>query len=96
MSYQMTYEVTEVIELYQVNEFFIYDCIEKGWIIPIDRQKKRLDREDIARMLLIKDLKEDFGVNDESIPIILHLLDQLHWSRAQYKHYLQKIKNNGY
>lgn len=38
MSYQMTYEVTEVIELYQVNEFFIYDCIEKGWIIPIDSQ----------------------------------------------------------
>lgn len=39
---------------------------------------RRPDMEDIARMLLIRDLKEDFGVNDESIPVILYLIDQLH------------------
>lgn len=92
MAYQITYEVTEIIKLYRVNEIFIYDCIEKGWIIPIDTNNKLLDREDLARMLLIKDLKEDFGVNDESIPIILHLIDQLHWSQAQIKNYLGNLE----
>jgi hypothetical protein len=90
MEYKITYEITEIIELYKVNEFFIYDCIEREWIIPIDTRKKLLDREDIARILLIRDLKEDFGVNNESIPIILHLIDQLHWSQVQLKHYIEK------
>jgi chaperone modulatory protein CbpM len=31
---------------------------------------------------LIKDLKVDFGVNDEGIAIILHLIDQLHGLRC--------------
>lgn len=92
MAYKITYEITEIIELYEVNEIFIYDCIEREWIIPIDTKRKLLDGEDIARLLLIKDLKEDFGVNDESIPIILHLIDQLHWSQAQIKHYLKNLE----
>jgi len=87
MSYKITYEITEIIELYQINEFFINDCIEREWIVPADLQKKILDMEDISRILLIKDLKDDFGVNDESVPIILHLIDQLHWSQARIKHY---------
>jgi predicted DNA-binding protein YlxM (UPF0122 family) len=92
MEYKITYEITEIIELYEVNEIFIYDCIEREWIIPIDINKKLLDREDVARLLLIKDLKEDFGVNNESIPIILHLIDELRWSQAQFKHCIENLK----
>lgn len=33
---------------------------------------------DLVRAWLIRDLKVDFGVNDEGIAIVLHLLDQLH------------------
>ncbi len=87
-----TYEITEIIELYEVKEFFISDCIERNWIIPIDTNRKILDKEDITRILLIKDLKEDFGANDESIPIILHLVDQLHWSQMQIKHYMEILE----
>jgi hypothetical protein len=89
MEYKITYEVTEIVELYEVNEIFIYNCIENEWVIPIDLKKRILDKEDIARILLIRDLKKDFGVNDESIPIILHLIDQLHWSQIQLKQYLE-------
>ena len=92
MAFKITYEITEIIELYEINEIFIYDCIEKEWIIPIDTEKKYLDMEDITRILLIRDLKEDFGVNDESIPVILHLVDQLHWSQAQIKHYIEILE----
>lgn len=92
MGYKITYEITEIIELYPVDELFISYCIEKEWVVPADVRKKCLDMEDIARILLIRDLKEDFGVNDESIPIILYLIDQLHWSQARVRHYLEIIE----
>jgi hypothetical protein len=86
------YEITEIIELYQLNEIFIYECIEREWIIPSNSEEKRLDQEDVARILLIKDLKEEFGVNDESIPIILHLVDQIHLLKSRLAQYM---KTNG-
>ena len=57
--------------------------IEAEWLIPI-ADKRRLDFSDaeLARVRLIQDLKVDFGVNDEGISIILHLLDQLHGLRC--------------
>jgi hypothetical protein len=85
------YEITEIIDLYQLNDIFIYECIEREWIIPSNIEEKRLDQEDIARILLIKDLKEVFGVNDESIPIILHLIDQIHWLKSRLSHYMKSI-----
>ena len=90
MAYKTIYEITEIIQLYDINENFIFECISREWIIPVDTGKNLFDMEDLARILLIKDLKEDFGVNDESIPIILHLIDQLHWSLSHIKHYLEK------
>ena len=37
------------------------------------------DEEDVCRILLIHDLKDKFGVNDEAVPVILHLVDQLNF-----------------
>jgi len=56
----------------------IQEWIEHEWIQPEDRNTSTLDQEDIARARLIQNLIDDFGVNDESMLIILHLLDQLH------------------
>ncbi len=86
------FEITEIIEQYEVDEEFIVDCIEREWIIPLDIKKALLDSEDISRILLIKDLKKDFGVNDEAVPIIQHLIDQLHWTHAQIKYYIENIE----
>jgi chaperone modulatory protein CbpM len=36
---------------------------------------------DVARARLIDDLKSGFGVNDEGVDVILHLVDQLHGMR---------------
>ncbi|MFH0977088.1 MAG: chaperone modulator CbpM [Spirochaetota bacterium] len=94
MKEKIIYEIKEVIGLYKVNEVFIYQCIEKQWITPCDCEKELLDKEDIARILLIKDLKEIFSVNDESIPVILHLIDQIHWLKSRLAHYMKAIKEN--
>lgn len=59
----------------------IIHFIEEEWIVPFDKKHYQFDDEDIARLRLILDLKNQFGVNEEAIPIILHLIDQLHQYR---------------
>ena len=57
--------------------------VEAEWLIPVTRRKKFFFSEaDLARARLIQNLKADFGVNDEGITIILHLLDQLYGLRC--------------
>ena len=57
--------------------------IEAEWLAPVTGQKTLLFSEtDLARARLIQDLRLDFGVNDEGIAIVLHLLDQLHGLRC--------------
>ena len=81
--------ITDINLNYKISETFIIACIESRWILPCDCENNLLDEEDIARLLLIRDLKEEFGVNDESIPIILHLIDQIHALKAQVKRFLE-------
>jgi chaperone modulatory protein CbpM len=56
--------------------------LEQRWLVP-DRASNEMIFSDIdvARAHLIHDLKGDFGVNDEGVDIILHLVDQLHGLR---------------
>jgi chaperone modulatory protein CbpM len=57
--------------------------VDAEWLVPVTSRKKFLFSEaDLARAQLIQDLKMDFGVNDEGITIILHLLDQLYGLRC--------------
>jgi chaperone modulatory protein CbpM len=57
--------------------------IEAEWLLPSTGRKKfHFSDADLARARLIQDLKVEFGVNDEGIAIILHLLDQLHGLRC--------------
>jgi chaperone modulatory protein CbpM len=57
--------------------------VEAEWLMPVTSRRKFLFSEaDLARARLIQDLKVDFGVNDEGVAIILHLLDQLYGLRC--------------
>lgn len=62
--------------------------LEQQWIIP-EETPAGLDfsDQDIARARLIQDLKGDFGVNDEGIDVVLHLVDQLH----SLRHLLRRL-----
>jgi len=56
--------------------------LEQRWLIP-DQTSAAMSFSDIdlARACLIRDLQTDFGVNDEGVDVILHLVDQLHGLR---------------
>ena len=56
--------------------------LEQRWLIPNETSAEMdFSDADVARAHLIQDLKIDFGVNDEGVDVILHLLDQLHGLR---------------
>lgn len=60
--------------------------IEQQWLIPDQTAADMsFSDTDVARAHLIRDLKGDFGVNDEGVDVILHLVDQLHGLRRAFE-----------
>ena len=56
--------------------------LEQRWLVPEQTAGgANFSDMDVARAHLIRDLKADFGVNDEGVDVILHLIDQLHGLR---------------
>ena len=71
----------EVAEKVGLKPEAIIRFIALEWVVPAERyldcQEQLLDEEDLARTKLIRELQETLGVNDEAVPIILNLIDQL-------------------
>jgi len=66
--------------------------VAAGWLIPHRSGAKRdYSDVDLARAHLIRDLR-DLGVNDESVPIVLDLVDQLHGLRRTLRELLTAFK----
>jgi len=60
--------------------------IGAGWVVPRDdAETHRFAEIDVARAQLISDLKDDIGVNDEGVAIILDLIDQIHGLRGSLR-----------
>ena len=67
--------------------------IAAGWLLPKAIEESQLSDIDVARAHLIQDLKSTFGVNDEGIPLILDLIDQLHGVRQAMRELLARRRN---
>jgi chaperone modulatory protein CbpM len=66
--------------------------IEAGWLLPQqDGRVRDFSDVDLARAQLIVDLRQ-LGVNDEGIPVILDLVDQLHGLRRMLRELLAAIQ----
>ncbi len=56
--------------------------IERNWVLPvIEKDRYFFDQTDVARVRLIVELHQDLGVNDEAMPVVLRLLDQIYGLR---------------
>ena len=59
-------------------------CLWAGWVIPAETGGARRYLEiDVARIRLIHELKIDIGLDDEAVPVVLSLIDQLHALRRE-------------
>lgn len=73
---------SEICDEFEVPEHCLEQFIVEKWVLPFNQAEMLFDDEDIARINLICELRNDLGVNDEAVPIILSLLDQLHHLRT--------------
>jgi chaperone modulatory protein CbpM len=76
----------------RINAKVLDEWVEAGWLIPdqIDTGR-RYSEVDLARAHLIRDLR-DLGINDEGIPVILDLIDQIYGLRRMLRGLLSTIK----
>jgi chaperone modulatory protein CbpM len=80
--------LTEVVRLVgRVDRVELTHWIEVGWVTPERRERDELAFSDldIARVCLICDLRRDLAVEEETMPLVLSLLDQVYTLRRQMK-----------
>ncbi len=60
--------------------------VENRWVLPEQRAETWVFHEvDVARVELILDIRTQFAVDDEAMPLVLGLLDQVYSLRRQMR-----------
>ena len=77
-------EVVNLVQGLTVRRLRVW--IRRGWIAPEAQSRGAVFSDvDIARLKLIRQLKTDLAVNNEAIPIVLSLIDQVHGLRYELR-----------
>jgi chaperone modulatory protein CbpM len=72
----------EFLEQARIDRQTLQIWIQEEWLLPKQSAEGWLFSDlDLARANLIIDLRENMGVNDAGLDLILHLLDQMHGLR---------------
>ena len=78
--------LSEVIGLVgRIDRVELTQWVELGWVTPErhERDEPAFSDLDVARICLICDLRHDLAVEEETLPLVLSLLDQLYALRRQ-------------
>jgi chaperone modulatory protein CbpM len=77
----------------RLDDALLDQWVEIGWLMAHGNSAgQRFSDVDLARACLIRDLR-NLGVNDDGIPIVLDLVDQLHGLRYVLREVLLTIKS---
>ena len=69
--------------------------IEEEWLIPGESAGEvTFSDADVARAQLIRDLKNDLGINDEGVGVVLNLVDQVHGLRRVLTEVFRSARNH--
>jgi chaperone modulatory protein CbpM len=89
----MARTLAEVVEVTEVAEADIVAWVEQHWVLPSEQQDQWLfDESDVARVSLIQELRDDMDVNDDAMPVVLKLLDQVYGLRAALQEMQEAIQ----
>ena len=88
----MIWTIQQVVAEIEVSEGEVTRWIEQSWVLPVKQEGELLfDDVDRARIQLIVELRRDLEVNDEAIPVVLRLLDQVYGLRRTLEELRQGI-----
>ena len=77
-------EVVEMLGTVEVAELRVW-C-EAGWVAPaLGEAGPVFDEVDLARIRLVRELRDDLGLDEGAIPVVLSLVDQLYGVRRELR-----------
>jgi chaperone modulatory protein CbpM len=83
-------ETREFLQAARIETEALDAWIEVGWLMPQYNGEGGFSDVDVARARLICDL-QGIGVNDDAMPIILDLIDQMHGLRRTVRALLSEV-----
>jgi chaperone modulatory protein CbpM len=67
--------------------------IDLGWVLPqADGDQARFDASDVARVRLICELHYELHIEEDSLSVVLSLLDQLYTARYRLRALLSAVE----
>jgi chaperone modulatory protein CbpM len=67
--------------------------VRRGWVQPAIKGKAHTFTDvDVARVQLICELREDLRINEDAIPVVLSLMDQVYGLRHQLRSLAEAIE----
>ena len=67
--------------------------VAQGWIKPASAATQSYSEADLARAVLICNLEDELGFDEEDVPVLLNLIDQIHGLRADLKGLLDALED---
>jgi chaperone modulatory protein CbpM len=67
--------------------------VAQGWIKPASAATQSYSEADLARAVLICNLEDELGFDEEDVPVLLNLIDQIHGLRAELKGLLDALED---
>ncbi len=68
--------------------------VDRGWVTPVRGEEgNEYDEIDVARIDLIRQLRDDMSVDPEAVPILLSMIDQVYSLRRELRCVMRAIDN---
>ena len=76
----------DILRIHHLRRIELQAWIEQRWVRPLNTpQGPVFDEADEARIGLIRELRQEFLVDDDTLDVVLSLLDQLYATRRVLK-----------
>ena len=87
--------LTAVVAMFpDLRETELHSWVERGWVRPEGDEPDWVFQEvDVARVRLIHDFRHAMAVSEETMPLVLSLLDQVYTLRGQMRAFARAVES---
>lgn len=85
-------QVVTLVEALTISQLRLW--VASGWVQPSVGQKgPSFDEVDVARIRLVCELRDELDLDDDTVPMVLSLLDQIHGLRHELRALLRAVED---